>query len=622
MGIFTSSFWNDNFRLADHYYEEWSDRFKCDKLEEYYENFQHQIQGGAQFISQPYTVNMIYATIETKLANMLLTDPEFETEVRPQFVDWDQETAFESGEIKQDTINTLIQNPNVHFVDTLKMAALDYFFRFSAIEVGYAADWQNPNKLPPKMKSRLLYKDLGDKDKPVEDFEVPVDERLYFYHIPARRFRVAAADSSFLGRCSWAGYYSYYYRDLLEHIKSIKFPEQLKELQNPVYSPDYAGPTRIVGSSAKDDKESEEIQYLHRRQEILKVWTIYDNRNHAKLLIHEDGHVMFEQDWARVTDSIATHRSNYRLKGWYPIPPVWYWISPQNEINEAREQLRNYRRRFKRKFWYLQNKVKSTELDKLASDIDGEAIEVKEREAIGGISNPEVGTSIQAGLELAYSDFNFVSGSSQARESDRETATKSKIIALKEQVRENVERISFDKFVCDVGRLGLLVASYSFSEPMWIRYTTHPSEQFLGEVQASGPAYRQIFATQLDDGYDFTLKLRVKNASASQTEEEMQKFVAFMSLINQFPQLMFSPYGIREAAIKTGYRNERMIKEMQQAALLQQMSQMAMMQQQLGGMSGGNQNGAGSANNAARNAIENRAPNPTNEINNQLQRQV
>jgi hypothetical protein len=618
MGYIQNNYWRDRLACANQYFQEWESRFYCEKLVEYYENFQHAAVDISSLSSRPYTVNLIYSAIQTKISNMLLQHPEFEVVAKPEFSDWDQETAYASAMTKQDVINTIIENPDLYYVDTITQAALDYWFYFSVIEVGFATDWRNPNKLPPKMKSRLLYQDLGDKDKVDEDFEINISESIYFKWIPARRFRVSIADNYVLKNCAWCGYYTYYYRRALENIKDIKFPEEYIEY-NSRWSPEYKGPARIIGASENNEKESSDLEYLIRNNEVEKVWMIWDNHAQEKILLHDaTGFPMWSEPEDTIT--LATHRANYRLKGWYPIPPVWYWISPQNEINEAREQMRNYRRRYKRKFAALKGKVDTSELEKLANDIDGEVIIEKEREAIRGIANPEIGVTISADLNQSYADFNHVSGSSQVREGNRETATKSRIISVKEQVRENVERQRFDIFICQTARLGLLQLKNRGTLPMMIKYTIDPSENLLEEVQIHGPAYRQIQTQDLDDGYDFYVKINVKDGSAAQTEEEMQKFVAFLSLTTQFPQIALSPTLIREAAYKVGYRNEKVIREMQQMALLVKMSQMAQMMPQ--GQNGQNGNAGMNTNNAARNAIENAAPNPMNEINNQLNNQV
>ena len=618
-----ANYWTNKFDRANRYFEEWSSLFKCERLYEYYEGFQWKGQNSVAFGSRPYVINLIYATIENKLANMLLNYPEFDVTAKPQFEDWDQDSAYGLAEIKGDALNTIISNEDVHFVDNIKLAALDAFFYFAVMEIGYSADWQNPSKIPP-LSDEEKEQVVDPKNKSVA-FEVPVNERAYFKWIPARRFRVSIADNFFLSHCAWCGYYTYFYRSALEKL-DVDFKDLMMFQSNPQFSPDYAGPSRIIGAVNTDIKEDPELEYLIRTNEVRKVWKVWNNRECEKELIDGyTGSVLWHEPYSYI--SLIDYRHIFRLKGWYPIPPVWHWITPQNEVNEAREQMRNYRRRFKRKYEVLKGKVDSTEIDKLASDIDGEVVTVKEHGAIAPIGNPEIGISIQTGVELGFSDFNFVTGTAQIRESDRETATKSKIISMKEQVRESVERMNLDKFTCKAGYMGLKVMLENFTQPMWVRYSVNPDEtDFMSEIQAKGPLYKLIYASQLNDGSDYTLTLRVNEASPSQTEEEMQKLITFLGILNQFQMVMFSPALIREVAYKTGYRNEKVIRQMQQSAIMQRMSQIQQLQNQNQGtiqnMNDG-ANGAGLNNgNAAASAVNNAAPSPINQITNQLNRQV
>ena len=65
-----ANYWTNKFDRANRYFEEWSSLFKCERLYEYYEGFQWKGQNSVSFGARPYVINLIYATIENKLANM------------------------------------------------------------------------------------------------------------------------------------------------------------------------------------------------------------------------------------------------------------------------------------------------------------------------------------------------------------------------------------------------------------------------------------------------------------------------------------------------------------------------------------------------------------------------
>ena len=107
---------------------------------------------------------------------------------------------------------------------------------------------------------------------------------------------------------------------------------------------------------------------------------------------------------------------------------------------------------------------------------------------------------------------------------------------------------------------------------VWARLTTTNKEDLFQEVQENKPAYQWVTSEDLNDGYDFRIILDVTSLSADSQQVEKQKFMEFLALTTQFPQIAMSPTLIREAAYRVGYRNEKVIKEMQKMALLHQLS--------------------------------------------------
>jgi hypothetical protein len=114
----------------------------------------------------------------------------------------------------------------------------------------------------------------------------------------------------------------------------------------------------------------------------------------------------------------------------------------------------------------------------------------------------------------------------------------------------------------------------------------------------------------LDDGYDFKLIVDVSSTSPAQNEVEKRKFIEFVSMLKNFPELSLSPLLIRETAYKIGYRNERVIREIQNAALLQMMAAQA--------GQGGPQQGTGEP----QRITEGQTPPTQDDTNNQLNNQL
>jgi len=103
--------------------------------------------------------------------------------------------------------------------------------------------------------------------------------------------------------------------------------------------------------------------------------------------------------------------------------------------------------------------------------------------------------------------------------------------------------------------------------------------------------YQQVYAAQLMDGHDFSIRLDVTDATPAALQQDQQAFQLFNSLLIQFPHLAMDGDLVRETAFKSGYRNEKVIQKMQSAILAQQQVQQLLEEQKKaegGGQAGGN----------------------------------
>lgn len=567
-----SSPWQPRIKQADKYYKAWEDRFRCETLESYNEGFQWNLTNGQPLdlmgVRRPYTVNLVYTTIKRKVANITYSYPEFILTPRPGQMDWNQDFAVQSAQIKQDTLNTVASDPRLELVEDIRLAAIDSFFRFSVVEVGYGTSWENPNKPKMEMKSHddpniSIDKDTVVSDEPANELTAP-----YTKWISARRFRVSMADDVKLRNCDWCGYYAFMPKSVLKNTDGIEFP--LAYDQN-YYSVDIADATAFF---TERGYSTDTAQAMVDRGEVCKVWHIWDNIAKERLLLL-DGN--FEQMYSEPFERLpfATHRSDLSLKGWYPIPPVFQWLSPQNEVNEAREQMRRYRRRATRKFEASKGDHEFDELEKMKTEVDGEVIITKRKDgqpSIRPIVNPQIDGNIEQGLITAKDDFDIVAGIpvARGRASDRQTATATRQIATDQGIIESLEQIDFSRFVAAIGRELLLQLGEKMPQGMWIKYTIDPGdeESIMQEVQSNAPIYKYITSQSLTDGYDFDVVCNVINSTPDQMAKEFDGYVKFMSMVNQFPQIAMSSTLIRETAYRCGYKNEKVIKEFQKMAVL------------------------------------------------------
>jgi hypothetical protein len=584
---------------AEKYYSSWESLYKVSQLADYYRGFQWKT---ADSDYNPYTVNQFYSTVKSKLASYLFANPKFNLSPKPAFFDWDLETAIKSAQLKQDLLEHLINHPKSKFAEEIRRAFIDSLLGFGLLEVGYAADWiLNPNTQKPLLKSMTdpNYQP-GSKDKdPVvsEPAEVPQDERIYFKRINFRRFRTSTSDAFYLDQLDWYGYWELVYKSDLEAMPGIKLPD------NTITSSIFDNLNSSVASSDLSVLERE----LYASGQLVKVWKIWDNRAREKqLILGSTGDILFSEPITG--QDIFDLRLDEDLEGFYPLPPAFQWISPQNEINETREQLRNHRRRFVRKYQALTGTIDEAELVKFETGGDGTVVFVGDMNGIRPIENADLGASVQQSFISSRDDFRIVSGTSAEMQgmADRTTATQASIQEGRASSRENYEQEFIQSWLCKIAARTLAIAELKFTEEVWIQTSVDVSEGLGEEIQEVSSSYKLLSPADIQDGYDYKVAIDVVSLSPLQAEVEKRKFIEFISLLQNFPALGLSPILIREAAYRVGYRNEKVIREMQQAALLSMMAQQSQ--------------GQGDA--TAQRIVAKQTPNTQEQITNQLQGQL
>ena len=266
--------------------------------------------------------------------------------------------------------------------------------------------------------------------------------------------------------------------------------------------------------------------------------------------------------------------------------------------------------------------MEEEEVEKFVSGPDGIVVYTKASDAIKAIDNPEQGPTTENALLLAKDDFNIISGTSaesRGQIADRETATQAKIVSARSQQRESFEQLQFSNYVSAVGREVLLQAQEKLSDGLWIQYTSNPAAQILQDVEINKPIFKYIKSQDLSDGYDFVVDVNVEEATPAALETAKQSFMNFVAMMQNYPMLAKSPVLVRETAYRLGYRNELVIHQMQQAALVQQMAEMVQTQP------GGNQQtgpAGQNPNNAAQTQIAQQTPNSPEQTDRQIQKQL
>jgi hypothetical protein len=166
---------------------------------------------------------------------------------------------------------------------------------------------------------------------------------------------------------------------------------------------------------------------------------------------------------------------------------------------------------------------------------------------------------------------------------DRTTATQATIVNQRTALRETKDRDRIVKWYCEIGREILLVIKDNFTGQTVVKLTSPEGEGFGQSVNPqAAAAWKFIKADDLKDSYDFRIDVDLSTMSQAAAQDEKQKLFEFTAFLQQNPYVAFSPYLVREAAVRIGYRNEKAIAEFQQMALLMELARMQQLKGALG----------------------------------------
>lgn len=535
--------WIDRWTSADRVYCAWAQRFKVPVLYQYYEGFQHLIENDEN--NRAYVVNLIYSIIEGKLPNLLFDNPSFTIRPHPYGTEFDENTAMQAAQLKEDVLNYVTQREEFGFGDKHELTILDAFFGFGVLETDYS-------------KERLYNPNLNSENNdPLEN--------LYVKQIPFDTFRVAAGANWDLSTGKWWGYYEYVpYSSLKKYIQS-------GQISKPNYDTDmdfsdFAATPTVDGAVVVGEVNQEMPP-----SGCIKILKIEDFETGECITLCPDnaegGDRILERE-PFDTSKFSILRYGKRRRGWYPLPPVYNWISPQDEINDVRQSQSIHRKRFTRKYAVKENMVEQDELDKFLYGPDGTIIKVKGNvaECITAVNDATLDPAAGQSLQVSYADLDRVSGatSNLTPAPDRETATASAVTAQRAQVRESKEVTRVANFLCSFAR-NVLRSLKKVPGSFWA--PTRIPEGLGSELRNNNTQWSKVKATMFKKE-DYSIDLQISSISPVYQQEDKKAFLEFLAVLTQYEILSISPDLLREAAYRLGYKNSRVLNEFQQLAQL------------------------------------------------------
>ena len=589
--------WQGRVEASNKVYRQWEDKYKCEKLYEYYL--------GHQWLPEQednYVINHFFANIETQLPSQLFYHPRFIVKARPSHSDDMASTAEDRAKLQQDTLNTIVTDPKFHFLSTIEESVLEKWWRFAVVEVGYTANFMdNPNALKPLLKENG--EEMVDEEgQPVlQPEQVLKQEGLFIKYVPASTFRTSLRTSNRLSQCDWCGYYEWVY------------PEDVKRDRRYRNTKDLAASGKLRGQYAGDTASADEE--MDAKRDMLMLWKIWDLRGKKKLVFTDGGEKFLleepleEHDDGTPCVPFAVLKPTPKPGEFLPLPPSFNWKSPQDELNEARNMQKIYRRKLIPKFGAHES-VEQVEIDKFLEPIIS-VVRLKNPDALWAIQMPPADAALMRSIPNTKDDLQLIGGttSEQKGVSEAETATQANILDAHSRIRESRARNQMAGWLAEVGTLMLYFMRRYMVLPFWIRRNVDPfGPAAPEEMLMVAENWQKITSSDLGElSGDVTVD--VESISPVSEAGERQDWLTAMGVIAQNPLILADDTLLRKTMGYFGVRSEKELASLRRMGAMLIMTQAAAAQQQAkpGGGEGGPAPG----------------PTPTNpDIEGQLQQQM
>lgn len=606
--------WGQRVESADRAYKIWESDYMCEFLEKYY--LGHQWKEAVP--GSHYTINLCYPTVETKIPSMMFFRPKLHITPKVARSDDPGSNLDDRAQLLEDTAQTFLASDDAGAMESANLALKESFYRFGVVEVVYSMDFSdNPNADRPLLKEDGS--EIKDSDgKPVMAPPiVPVADNLYVKWIPASTFRVGSTNSHPTTRFNdWIGYYEWQYKEDILRNKAYKNRAQVKSsgsLSTKYFNPAYA-------ATDPDDKK---------RYEMVKVWKIWDLRGKVRHVWPEGGDKFFVEDepWTTTPSGKPFHpfafiRRHSILNSWYPLPPMFNWISPQDELNETRDMQKVHRKRAYRRNLVQKGSIDPAELSKLESGGDMVHAEVNRLDCIRPMEDAPLDRAVTLNVPTTKEDFLNVSGIGGDRRgvAEAETATQASIIDTNAKIRDSFERQQIGKFMGELAWLILETIRARFTLPMVVQVNVDPQGPYaINEAMRVAGLWKQITSPDLGD-FEFEVAVDVESLSPVTEDQMRAQWTQILGLF-QNPTLLIALLSSKTLLRKTlGLYGIRTDKEVGEISLAMQATLQALVGMQGGGGKGSpaNASGAGASSPSGLPMPAPGAPPPLEDISEQL----
>lgn len=502
--------WSRNIIGACKAYDDWADDYAVSLLEDLFRGHHYNTRADAE---NKYTGNLVFAAIRANMPSLLFYHPHFKVAPLPPFIDDTGTKTEERFKLLEDTVNTVMSDRRMQFQAQAELALLDSYFRFGILMAGWSADYlENPNAGQPIIEDdqdndpEAKVPEGEQKLKPLRQPKlVPTNERVFTKHIPARQFRVGIECRPLLSDNEWCGYWEW---ATLADVKANKaYNESARRRVKASAAWKYEG--EAFSSLDVDKLEESDKSESGYRSKMVLLWHVWHIRSKSRFVMAEgyNGFLLEPEEYKIFPFSDL--RPAPDPGEFYPIPPTYNWLSPQNERNAIMTGIRTHRQRAKRRWTFDPTKIKPEQVKKLESEED---FAYCEREAgapadcLAPVADAPLDPNVSNGwLQQVTQDFQQVSGiGSESRGvSAGGTATAAAIIDSRSQVRESFARAQVSSWLSRIGTIVTQILVEYATAPLWVKLNVDMQGAEAGtEITRVIGMWREIQVDGEDEAFD------------------------------------------------------------------------------------------------------------------------
>lgn len=575
--------WRRELGVAEKVYQDWATDYGVDRLEGFVVK-SRQIRDTKMQLD-PYIVNQLLPSLDARLPALMFDTPHVIVTPQQAKVDDAGSTAEQKAQLREDLLNTIIQDPKSGFSSETEMALREAFFRFGVVEVFYTAQTESlrdiaqqvaedqadqqsdPNELPnpdditaptppgpplgptgqpvppstglppiPKPENVPGPAPSTTVEPPSEPDAVKLTrrvpkqgtERIKFRRIPAKTVRISGNNTNDTEKCDWIAYYEWKYIDDVKANPNYQNRNALKAN----YSMSEQVLRTVDDTSGERDKPPADG--------MVKIWKLWSIRE-KKRYVWCDGEDKFLVDGkAYKYLPMSALRFVKVLDEWYPVPVSFNWTGPQIEYNETRDMQRTHRKRALRKFVYLASAFEDDEeLAKLSSADDMAFAKVNATigaaaNAISPVGMAPMDPIHQAEIALVRQEiFETTRVGGEARSvAESKTARQASIIAVNKQVQDTKDRQTVSSWLTDICWIALRCAEENITFGTLIKSTVDLTGQAPQQEAAKQQATWQMI--QMDDlgDLEYEVKIDVESLAPMSSTLQAQQWQGVIQLLS------------------------------------------------------------------------------------------